>query len=125
MVQANHPLLRKNKIWIRILAVFMALFYFYTWVGISIDGIHVSLASNVIKFIFSVICNLGLWMITTEWSSKFKKTALFLYLPTLVVSPLVFLCHSFVLPIVYFIFAVILLKSFSPWRIDAKISVHP
>ena len=104
------------KYFLRILSIALMFFFFYTLVGVSIDGLHVSLYANIKKIILSVICSVGLWVITTNWAKRWRWISTLLYLPVLLILPLAFWLYSSIFLIISFILFILILFIFFPWR---------
>ena len=106
---------------VRVLYLFLVLFYVYT---LRQQFSYMPIPFQV-YLKWTIICGLwnsGLWIITTKWAKKWKVISLLLYLPTLITSTILLPWPGWPSALGYFLFLLVILIVFFPWRDYASIS---
>lgn len=101
------------KILIRIVSVVMVYFIFY-----MIRSHYAYLPLTTYRVIvwtgIGILCNVGLWNITTRFAKKWKIISIVLYLPTILISTGAAPGND----VVYLLISIAILIKYFPWRKD-------
>jgi hypothetical protein len=100
------------KIIIYFFCVLLIYFYFMEFRK-NFSYLPLTLPKFLSWLFMSIICNFGLFFITTKLRKQFKIISTILYLPTLLVSPMIVPNNNVIF--FYFISILIFIKYF-PWR---------
>ena len=111
----------KLKFPIRIVYIGLVAFYVYT-LRDHFAYKPISFLTLVRWTILGAIFNSGIWIITTKWARRWKRFSFLLYLPTLIVSPILLPWGGWAPALIYYSLALMVLIIYFPWSKNDSIS---